>query len=111
MCDALEDIGWQVTQAENGDLALAMLQAGQVFDRLVTDVRMPGNTDGISLARHARAIRTEMPIMVMSGYMANDLNMVVSEGLGSFLAKPFPFSQLQRWLLTGQAADAGIRPR
>jgi CheY-like chemotaxis protein len=100
--EALEQDGWLVTEAESGDEALGLLKAGERFDTLVTDVRMPGVTDGLDLARFVCRSHKNMTVIVMSGYTGWGDNPVIAEQLGSFLAKPFIFTQLRR--LVGSAA-------
>jgi DNA-binding NtrC family response regulator len=113
--DALEEDGWQVTQAESGDEALELLQTTGRFDALLTDVRMPGKADGLDLARYARCWCSQMNVVVMSGYTGWAGDTVAAEGLGSFIAKPFVFAQLKRLLgsalypraLSQRAPDVG----
>jgi signal transduction histidine kinase/ActR/RegA family two-component response regulator len=62
----VEELGYRVEAAESGEQALAML-GRQGFDLLITDVAMPG-MNGVELARRARAIAPEMPVLFASGY-------------------------------------------
>ena len=64
---ALERAGHQVTQAEDGDTALELVEAGLEPDALVTDITMPG-MDGLALARALRARRPGLPVVLVSGY-------------------------------------------
>jgi CheY-like chemotaxis protein len=55
MSEELVDAGYKVTSVETGDEALTLLNdATAGFRILVTDIHMPGQTDGISLARIVR---------------------------------------------------------
>lgn len=38
LCECVEDLGFEVTQAGTADAAFMMIQAGQKIDLLVTDV-------------------------------------------------------------------------
>lgn len=51
---ALRAAGWDVTEARNGDDALAILDAGRTFAVIFTDIQMPGSLSGIELAAIAR---------------------------------------------------------
>jgi CheY-like chemotaxis protein len=51
----LRDAGHWVACAEDGDMALKVLEQ-ESFDLLLTDIRMPGTLDGWELARTARAL-------------------------------------------------------
>jgi len=55
--DALRDKGWNVVEAVDGVEALAFLQSGAIVDMIFTDVRMPGEVDGIALLAFAQSSR------------------------------------------------------
>ena len=54
MAEQLEENGFRVLTASNGDEALAVLDAGTAIDILVTDLSMPG-MDGLAIIRAAQA--------------------------------------------------------
>jgi len=86
----LEVLGYRVVVAPRGDEALAMIEAGQAFDLLLTDVRMPG-LDGHQLQQRAAVLRPGLPVVVMSGYADS----VHGAGEGPrFLPKPFSLDAL-----------------
>lgn len=62
--EALRDEGFDVTEACSGDDAAMLLDGHDVFDVLFTDVRMPGQLDGIDLALHARRQHPGLPVLV-----------------------------------------------
>lgn len=66
----LQAAGYRVTPAATGDAALAVLEAGEAFDIVLSDIRMPGDTDGIALARWVRARLPRLPVVLMTGYSA-----------------------------------------
>ena len=94
LTETLQELGWNVTSASSGDEAKELLERGSDFHTMITDVRMPGMLDGVALARFAQRAHTTMKIVVISGFLGADINPVVSENLGSFLAKPFSMSRL-----------------
>src|SRR5690348_2379583 len=63
----LEDLGYQIIQAESGDRALNILRSNQPVDLLITDYLMPKMT-GAELAREARVFRPDLPILLTTGY-------------------------------------------
>ncbi len=68
MSDYLQDCGFRTLEASSADEALQILAKGSVpIDVVVTDVRMPGRTDGFGLAKWARENRKGMPVIVVSG--------------------------------------------
>lgn len=88
--DMLEDLGHVVTEANSGAAALALLEAGNVFDLLITDYSMPG-MNGAELGRAARNLVPDLPILVASGYAE------LPPGAGidlPRLGKPYTQSQL-----------------
>jgi len=101
--DMLEDIGYEVVQADSGAAALALLRGGQRVDLLVTDYLMPG-MNGVELIRHARNIVPSILALIISGYST------IAEGPGAELprlGKPFRQVDLAgriAELLTGQEA-------
>ena len=65
--------GLQVVEAPSGDAAAALMEADKGFDMLVTDVRMPGTCDGVSLALDWRQQVPGRPVLFVSGYDDNRL--------------------------------------
>ena len=65
--DILEDAGFQVVEAMNGEEAVTVLEARPDVQVLLTDVDMPGSIDGFELARHTSAHRPDIAILIVSG--------------------------------------------
>ncbi|MDB5623513.1 MAG: putative sensor/response regulator hybrid protein, partial [Devosia sp.] len=64
----LSDAGYQVTCAASGTEALEMINRGETsFDVIVTDYAMP-SMSGLDLITAARAVRTEWPAVIISGF-------------------------------------------
>lgn len=80
--------GFTVLQAENAEEALEVSEKHD-FELLVTDIVMPGMT-GDNLAKAIRARKLEMPILLISGYTQEDIDLssVMNEKT-RFLSKPF----------------------
>ncbi len=87
---ALENLGYRVTRAANGEEALRRLQAGEETDLLFSDVVMPGDVDGIALARAARALLPDLAVVLTTGYSENQAGL---EGL-PVLSKPYRIEDL-----------------
>lgn len=63
----LEELGYRVSTAKDGEEALALL--GEVrFDLVVTDYRMPG-MDGGELIRRVKAAEPATPVILLSGFV------------------------------------------
>ena len=61
---ALTQEGFEVSPAEDGDQAAAMLSDGIPFDLLILDIMMPGPS-GLDICRDVRA-RSAVPIIVLT---------------------------------------------
>ncbi len=63
----LEDLGHAVVDCNSGEDALAYLRRGSHVDLMITDYAMPQMT-GLELARAARDIRPDLPMLLASGF-------------------------------------------
>ena len=85
LSDALRELGYQVLEAANGDEGQEILLSGQRVDLIVTDVRMPGQVDGMELTRRSKHQAPDRPVIVCSAHLsASD-----SYPADAFLAKPY----------------------
>jgi CheY-like chemotaxis protein len=94
-CAVLADLGYAVESVESADEALTRIAKGDRFDLIFSDVTMPGEHTGISLARELHSIDPQVKIILTSGYAGP--NMVGGEirRLGvEFLPKPFRNAEL-----------------
>lgn len=87
VCDVFRDAGYDVVEAVNGDEALDILKAGLRFDLVLSDVRMPGSTDGLALLAFVRKNFADLPVILTSGHLSPDI--ALAGGAAQFLAKPF----------------------
>jgi CheY-like chemotaxis protein len=70
--ESLEDNGFQTLEAANAREALdAIGKLGRAIDLVFTDIRMPGEMDGIKLAQWVRQQMPHIPVIVASGYRSN----------------------------------------
>jgi CheY-like chemotaxis protein len=69
--EVFQDDGFEVLEAKDGDQAIRMIDDMDRLDLLVTDVRMPGQKDGVDVARHAGVRFPRLPVIVATGYAAN----------------------------------------
>ncbi len=90
---ALERAGHRVTQAEDGDSALELIEAGLEPGAMVSDIAMPG-LDGVALARAARRHRPGLPVVLMSGYAEAALGLSMERDGIVFLPKPYRPAEL-----------------
>jgi two-component system, response regulator PdtaR len=85
--DVLEEAGFEVLEAGDGDAALALLEARPDVNVLFTDVKMPGSLDGLDLARLVHARRPDIKLLIASGHVRLDEGEIPDAG--RFLAKPY----------------------
>jgi CheY-like chemotaxis protein len=90
LADCLRDIGSQVLEAGDGDEGLQILNSGQVIDLIVTDVRMPGEVDGMELTRRSKSLAPGRPVIVCSAHLYESEAFPADE----FLAKPYSIAAL-----------------
>lgn len=94
LADALEDFGYYVHLAEDGQQALSSLDRLPALDLLITDVGLPG-LNGRQLAEIIQQKRPDLPVLFISGYAENAA--IRSEFLGagmSMMTKPFTLEHL-----------------
>jgi CheY-like chemotaxis protein len=65
--EMLEDAGYNVFQAGDGEEALVLLQNNPGIEVLVSDIKMP-RMDGYALAEAGLQLRPELKILLMTGY-------------------------------------------
>jgi len=67
----LGDVGYHVTLAPNGRLALAHARSRE-FDVILIDLSLP-DQDGMEIIRQIRSESPATPILALSGYMVGDM--------------------------------------
>lgn len=94
-------LGYAVVAANNAVSALGLLQKGEAFDLLYTDIIMPGGMNGQELGEAAAAIAPDMKVLYTSGYPA-----AAFEHLGlkdqsriALLRKPYKANELKDAIL------------
>jgi CheY-like chemotaxis protein len=86
----LEHEGYSVFSSGDAERAVQMFRSIAQIDLVVTDLYMPGRS-GMELARELKAIRNEVPVLLISGGVLEEKQ--EDEGW-SFLAKPFRLPEL-----------------
>ncbi len=92
--------GFEVVVASDGDRALAELDANAMsFKAVVTDIKLGEGPDGWDVARHARELVGDMPIVYITGDSTQEWS---SKGVPDSLviAKPFAAAQLSAAIST-----------
>jgi signal transduction histidine kinase/ActR/RegA family two-component response regulator len=102
--DMLRSIGYDVVLATSATAALGALANGRRIDLVFSDVMMPGGTNGIELAREVRRRRTDLPVLLTSGFAESALGEAAELGI-PVLRKPYGIDEL-RTAVRGQLRSA-----
>jgi len=96
----LEFLGYRTTTAANGKEALEILKQGPAIDLLFSDIIMPGGMDGYQLAINALKDRSNLRVLLTSGFtrrreeFANGERKTTSELAKNLLHKPYNIAEL-----------------
>ena len=71
MIEVLEEAGFVVIEAGDGFTGLKILQSDTRIDLLITDVGLPGGTNGRQVAEAARASRPDLKVLFITGFAEN----------------------------------------
>lgn len=92
IADALSMLPVHVVECECADDALRVLEKGDLFNLVLTDIRMPGQLDGLDLANMIWHRWPTLPVILTSGHCV-----VTSQQLphgSTFIAKPWTLDTL-----------------
>jgi DNA-binding response OmpR family regulator len=87
--EALAEGGYETATATTGEEAVNLLKADNTrYHALVTDIHLGGTLDGWDVAREAREIKANLPVVYMTGAAADEW---ASKGVPNsiLLRKPF----------------------
>jgi CheY-like chemotaxis protein len=95
-CELLRGLGYHVLEADSARAALALVEREASIDLVLSDVIMPGGMNGLDLARQLRTTRSDLPVLLSSGYTAQQFGLHETlEGV-ELLRKPYTLSALSR---------------
>ncbi|MCA1382464.1 MULTISPECIES: ATP-binding protein [Bradyrhizobium] len=103
--EMLGQLGYEVTRASSAAAALGALADGRPIDLIFSDIMMPGGMNGVELAREVRKRRSDIPILLTSGYAEASVHEAESAGI-EILPKPYHIDELAAALA---AAKSGLR--
>ncbi|MCM2265763.1 MAG: sigma-54 dependent transcriptional regulator [Desulfuromonadales bacterium] len=86
--------GYEATAVAGGAEALRQV-AGESFDLVITDIKMP-EMDGLELLRELKAFDPSLPIIVMTAYgTVENAVQALRAGAYDYVAKPFEIDELK----------------
>jgi PAS domain S-box-containing protein len=95
MMEELEESGYRVLGAADGQAGMKLLQSGARIDLLITDVGLPGGLNGRQVADAARVRDPGLLVLFVTGYAENAgiENGYLGEGM-QVISKPFAMEAL-----------------
>ena len=99
LAETLEEAGYSVTEAVNGDEACRLLRDADEYDVLLTDIQMPGKADGIEVARNFHQQRPTAPVVFMTGRPDTLARVGTLGACEALLRKPFGQRQMLEALM------------
>jgi two-component system, NtrC family, response regulator AtoC len=101
---ALEDRGYEVMEADDGETGLAHFQ-NVLPDLSLIDVGLPGAYDGVELLRRIHETHPKHPVLIFSGQASPEKAVeAMKQGAFDYLGKPLNFEKL--FLLVERALAA-----
>jgi len=96
LSEHLQDLGFQVLEAATAAEATALMDRHRGIDLVFSDVRMPGEMDGIALAQWILEHRPGMPVMLTSGELSRVKAIEELSGAKNFsaFAKPYRYAEI-----------------
>jgi signal transduction histidine kinase/ActR/RegA family two-component response regulator len=90
--EMLDELGYDATRAPTAVTALENLRMEQDFDLVFSDMIMPGEMDGLDLAREIARRRPDLPIVLTTGYSEAAAG-ALAQGI-RLLVKPYRIEDL-----------------
>lgn len=91
--DTLEDEGFEIDEAEDGQEAVDMLETKR-YDLLILDYMMPRMT-GLEVVKYVRAKNTPIKILMLTAKsQQQDIECLKDAGANYYMAKPFSPTKL-----------------
>lgn len=100
----LRQLGYRVRAVDSAAAALAMLANGEPIDLVFSDIVMPGELNGLALARQVRDTYPQVVVLLTTGY-ADAAS--AAEGELTILRKPYRLASLGRAVRDALATRRG----
>jgi CheY-like chemotaxis protein len=94
----LTTFGYQVACASNGAEAIEILERGEGFDLLFSDIVMPNGMSGVELAREVKRRNNSIKVLLTSGFAGSILEQHRAVNEFPIIDKPFRLPDLARRL-------------
>lgn len=105
----LEDAGYKVETAENGQQAIDIMDSGKHFSMLFSDLIMPGGMNGVSLARTLKQRFPKLKVLLTTGYAEAELERTDAGGTEfDVISKPYTKTDLIRKIRIVMDGPTGV---
>ncbi len=105
----IRDLGYSYVRAAQASDALRLLERGEIFDLVFSDMVMPGDMDGLALAKAIRARHPELPVLLTTGF--SEAASAATAETFRLLSKPYGIDTLSaalgETLAEARSRDAG----
>jgi len=91
--DRLSALGYAPVVVSGAEAALAVLAEGRHVDLVFTDMMMPNGKTGLELARELRRLRSDLPVLMTTGYAGEMIDVELVDGL-PLIRKPYRQEEL-----------------
>jgi signal transduction histidine kinase/ActR/RegA family two-component response regulator len=101
--EMLAQLGYDVTRAASAAAALGALADGRPIDLIFSDIMMPGGMNGVELAREIQRRRSDVPVLLTSGFSEAAAEDAAKAGV-QILAKPYQIDELATALTAARSS-------
>lgn len=106
LVEHFEENGFEVDTASSANDGIELLEKG-AYRALITDINLLGELTGWDVARHARRLNSDLPVIYMTGDSSAEWS---SEGVPNSVLIPKPFAPVQIITALGQLLNIGNTP-
>lgn len=94
LCAILEDEGYRVLKAKNGQEALTIYETEKRIDIVLSDMKMP-EINGLELFHRLRSLNSQAPFVIMTAYGSIESAVdAMKQGVAHYLIKPLNYDEL-----------------
>ncbi|MCA9903047.1 MAG: response regulator transcription factor [Anaerolineae bacterium] len=107
----LQRVGYLVTEAASGEEALEIM-GRQIFDVVLTDIRMPAGLDGVELVRRIKDVDADTIVVLMTAYpsLATAVE-ALRLGAHDYLIKPSSSQDIRQCVARGVERARNLKRR
>ena len=85
---------FEVDEAANGEEAIGLITSIDEYDIIISDLRMPGGIDGMSVFAYQQQVSPGTPCILVTAFGSEDLQQQARDLNIAYLEKPLPLTEL-----------------